>query len=63
MALFGRKRRVSEIVAGDFAFAMGHRRIGISLLAGTLNSVAPFSIAVTSFAASTVPSRVALAVL
>jgi hypothetical protein len=26
-----------EITAGDFAFAAGHRRTAISLLAGTLN--------------------------
>jgi hypothetical protein len=35
-----------EITAGDFAFAAGHLRIAISLLAGTLNSTAAFSMAV-----------------
>jgi hypothetical protein len=34
-----------EITAGDIASAVGHRRIAISLLAGTLYSAAPFSIA------------------
>jgi hypothetical protein len=29
-----------EIAASDFAFAAGHRRTAISLLAGTLNSAA-----------------------
>jgi hypothetical protein len=40
-----------------------HRRIAISLLAPTLNSAAAFSIAVASSAASTVPSRTALAAI
>jgi hypothetical protein len=34
-----------EITAGYFAFAAGHLRIAIRLLAGTLNSSAAFSIA------------------
>jgi hypothetical protein len=38
-----------EITAGDFAFAAGHRRNAISLVAGTLNSAASFSIAADSF--------------
>jgi hypothetical protein len=37
-----------EITAGDCAFATVHRRIAISLLAGTLNSIAAFSIAAAS---------------
>jgi hypothetical protein len=37
-----------EIAAGDFPFAAGHRRIAISLLAGTLNSAAAFSMVVAS---------------
>jgi hypothetical protein len=28
---------IFEIVAGDLAFAVGHRRIAISLLSGALN--------------------------
>jgi hypothetical protein len=61
--LFGRKRHVMrpsalEITAGDFAFATDHRRIAISLLAGTLNSTAAFSI--DSSSASTSPSQTAL---
>jgi hypothetical protein len=64
--LFGRERHVMlpfalEISAGDFAFAADHRRIAISLLAGTLNSAAPFSMAAASSGASTMPSRSALA--
>jgi hypothetical protein len=46
-----------EITAGGFAFAAGHRRIVISLVAGTLNSAAAFSIAAASSGASTVPSH------
>jgi hypothetical protein len=34
-----------EIVAGDFAFAPGHRRIPISRLTDAPNSAAAFSIA------------------
>jgi hypothetical protein len=49
-----------EITAGDFAFAAGHRRIAISLLAATLNSAAAFSIAAASSTASTSPSHTAL---
>jgi hypothetical protein len=49
-----------EIAAGDFALAAGHRRIAISLVAGTLNSAAPFSMAVVSSGASTAPSQTAL---
>jgi hypothetical protein len=41
----------------------GHRRIAISLLAGTLNSAAAFSTAMASSGASTVPSRTALATI
>jgi hypothetical protein len=51
---------VLEITAGDFAFAAGHRRIVISLVAGTLNSAAPFSMPVASSGASTAPSQTAL---
>jgi hypothetical protein len=55
--LFGLERRVirpvsPKVGAGDFAFAGGHRLAAISLLAGTLNSAAAFSIAVVSSAAS-----------
>jgi hypothetical protein len=32
-----------EVTAGDFALAVGHRRIAIGLLSGTLNSAAAFS--------------------
>jgi hypothetical protein len=46
---------------GDMA--AGHLRVAISLLAGTLNSAAPFSIAVASSVASTMPSRSALAAI
>jgi hypothetical protein len=51
--LFGRKRHVIrpfalEITAGDFAFAASHRLIAISFVAGTLNSLAPFSTAAAS---------------
>jgi hypothetical protein len=49
-----------EVGAGDFAFAAGHRRIAISLLAGTLNSAVAFSIAVASSRASMVPGHTAL---
>jgi hypothetical protein len=45
------------------SLAAGHRRIAISLLAGTLDSAAAFSIAVASCGDSTVPSRTALAVI
>jgi hypothetical protein len=38
-----------------------HRRIAISLLAGTLKTAAAFSLAAASSGASTVPSRTALA--
>jgi hypothetical protein len=41
-----------KIGVGDFAFAAGHRLTAISLVAGTLNSAAAFSIAVASSAAS-----------
>jgi hypothetical protein len=63
--LFGRKCHVMrpfalEIAAGDFAIAAGHRRIAISLVTGTLNSTAAFSMAVASSEASTVPSQTAL---
>jgi hypothetical protein len=34
-----------KIGPSDFALAGGHRRIAISLLASTLNSATPFSIA------------------
>jgi hypothetical protein len=51
-----------EIIAGDFAFADGHRRIAINLVA-TLNSAAAFSIAAAASGASTVPSRMALAAI
>jgi hypothetical protein len=40
-----------------------HRRIAISLLAGTLNSAAPFSMAVASSGASTFPSQTAFAAI
>jgi hypothetical protein len=49
-----------EIAAGDFALAAGHRLYAISLLAGTLNSLAAFSIAAASSGASTSPSQTAL---
>jgi hypothetical protein len=49
-----------EITVGDFSFAAAHRRIAISLLAGTLYSAAAFSIAVASSGASTVPTHRAL---
>jgi hypothetical protein len=52
-----------EIVAGDFAFAAGHRPIAIGLVAGTSNSAAAFSIAVPSSSASTWPSQTALAAI
>jgi hypothetical protein len=63
--LLGRERHVMrpfalKVSAGDFALAAGHRRIAISLLAGTLNSAAAFSIAVVSSGASTAPSQTAL---
>jgi hypothetical protein len=55
------KRRLQAVAnwapAGDFALAAGHRRIAINLLAGTLNSTAPFSIATASSGASTVARR------
>jgi hypothetical protein len=35
-------------ITGDFALAVGHRRIAISPVAGTLNSAAAFSIAAAS---------------
>jgi hypothetical protein len=46
----GRKRHVMrpvahEIDASDFAFAAGHRRTAMSLLAGTLKAATPFSMA------------------
>jgi hypothetical protein len=50
-----------KVGTGDFAFAAGHRRIAISLVADTLNSAAPFSIAASASGASAVPSRTALA--
>jgi hypothetical protein len=34
-----------EIAVGDFALAAGHRLTAISVVAGTLNSAAPFSVA------------------
>jgi hypothetical protein len=47
-----------EVTAVDFAFAAGiYRSIAISLLAGTLNSPAAFSIAAASSSASTAPSQ------
>jgi hypothetical protein len=49
-----------EVAAGDFAFAAGHRRLAISLLVGTLNSAAAFSIAACSSGASTSGSQTAL---
>jgi hypothetical protein len=66
--LFGRKRDVMrpfalEIVAGNFALSAGHRRIAISLVAGTLNSAAPLSIAVASSGASMTPRKAALAAI
>ena len=48
-----------EITAGDFALAGGHRLTAISLLAGTLNSAAAFSVAAASSDASTTPSQTA----
>jgi hypothetical protein len=42
------------------SLAAGHRRIAISLLVGTLNSAAAFSIAAASSGASTSPSQMAL---
>jgi hypothetical protein len=66
--LFRRKRYVVwsvslKVGTGDLAFAAGHRRMAISLVAGTLNLVAAFSIAMASSAASTVPCRTALAAI
>jgi hypothetical protein len=52
-----------EVGAGDFTLAPGHRRIAISLAAGTLNSAAAFSITVASSGASTSPSQTALAAI
>jgi hypothetical protein len=49
-------------VAKVWPSPMGHRRIAISLFAGTLNSAAPFSMAVATSGASTFPSQTALAV-
>jgi hypothetical protein len=46
-----------EITASDFALAVGHRRIAISPVAGTLNSAAAFSIAAASSGASIVAHR------
>jgi hypothetical protein len=43
----------------DFDLPAGHLRIAINLLAGTLNSTAPFSIAAASSVASTTPSQTA----
>jgi hypothetical protein len=62
--LFGPKRHVMrpsalKVRLGDFAFAVGHRRIAISLLPATLNSAAAISIAAASSDASTVPSQTA----
>jgi hypothetical protein len=37
-----------KIITGDFALGARHRRIAISLVAGTLDSTATFSIAVAS---------------
>ena len=37
-----------KVGTGDFALAAGHRRNAMSLVAGTLNSAAAFSIAVAS---------------
>jgi hypothetical protein len=48
-------------VRAPIALTLRHRRIAIRLLATTLNSAAPFSIAVTSSGASTLPSQTALA--
>jgi hypothetical protein len=43
---------VSSLGNGDFAFAVGHRCIAITRVAGTLNSAAAFSIVVASSVAS-----------
>jgi hypothetical protein len=50
----------AHITAGDFALAAGHRRIAVSLVAGTLNSVAAFFIAAASSGASTSRSQTVL---
>jgi hypothetical protein len=50
-----------KVGPGDFALAASHRRVAISLLAGTLNSAAAFSIAAASSGASTWPNLTALA--
>jgi hypothetical protein len=44
-----------EIVAGDFALAARHRRITISVMAGTSNSAEAFSIAAASSGVSFSP--------
>jgi hypothetical protein len=51
------------LVAGDFALTASSSRIAMSLLAGTLNSAAAFSIAVASSGASTSRSQTALAAI
>jgi hypothetical protein len=58
--LFGRKCHMMrpsalEIVAGDFALAARHRRITISVMAGTSNSAEAFSIAAASSGVSFSP--------
>jgi hypothetical protein len=50
----------SRDIARDFGLAASHRRIVISLVAGTLRSAAAFSIAAASSGASTSPSQTAL---
>jgi hypothetical protein len=47
-------------IANDFVFRAGHRRIAISLVAGTPNSAAAFCIAAAWSGASTAPSHTAL---
>jgi hypothetical protein len=48
-----------KVGTGYFALTIGHRLTTSSLLAGTLNSAAAFSIAVCSSGASTMPSHAA----
>jgi hypothetical protein len=59
---FGRKRQVMRPVTlkvgpGDLALPARHRLTAINRLAPTLNSAAPFSMAVASSGASTMPSH------
>jgi hypothetical protein len=49
-----------RVGTGDFALAAGHRRIAISFMAGTSNSIAAFSIAASASGVSTSPSQTAL---